>query len=599
MSSKIRFFLVLIIAFALVLGFIWFKKNEAPDLKWSKGTNVYRLKVESRTKYLFSESEAFTSFSVEGDINFTVLDFDDSSVEVLFSINDVNVFIDGEPSINTGKIYKSGFAARLDRSGRFKSFSFPGNYSKEKKRMIKGILLHFEVICTGEKKFEVKQDDSTGTYLAKYDYSDNSRVVKKKTGYKEVLISESVNANGFDIDVIESDCFFNIQGSGLWLKSFEGKEKLLLKVSDKHKLAEIETKAALFKVGSGKDNTGSGHDYDYYESYYKSLEKDKPEPVLEEDDAEGNDIPKERKIEIMKDMLSDITNQSPVSDSDNFKDFLRQHPEIIEEIPDFLKKGEMEDKHAYLVGILGVIGTPEAQNALCSIFSDFSQSYKNRDRAVVALGSLDVFPEQETIDAVEDMLYSIQPETDDNDIAGASLFSLGIISSNIRAKYSEKADEIDSLLELYLKNASNDQQKYYVLGALGNTGSAKAASEIIPFLRSEDKDLRRSAAEALYVPDSEQITESLVDAMEKEDDSLVKSRIMESLSQKNISEEKAGYIAGKSLEESDPDVRRYYIYFIDNNKDKIKNLDDLIESLLRKETSRNNIKALLEIDPDR
>jgi HEAT repeat protein len=596
MSNKIKFSLFLIIVLILVLSFIWLERDEAPNLKWNKGTNLYRFKIDSRTKYLFSGSDVKTDFRLEGDLNFTVLDFDDSIIEAHFTINNVDVFIDYKLSRSVAELYESEFVGKLNKSGKIKSFIFPINYSEEQKAMLKGLLVSFEIVCLGEKQFEIKQNDSTGTYIAQYDYSDKNHVSKKKIGYENVIISNGFNTQGFDVDVKKSNCFFSINNYSFWLKRFEGKEKFVLSVSENHKLAEIETVTSLFYVKSGTKNVKAKYDYEYYTSHYKSLKKDVPEQKLQ-DFRLNTELDKEKKIETMKDLLSVITNQSLISESDNFKDFLRNNPDLINEIPEFLKSGLMNDKHAYLVGVLGIIGTPEAQNALCTIFLDFSQSYKNRDRAVVALGSLNVPPEPETIDAIEHMLDLIKPENvDNNDIAGASLFSLGIVSSNISKKYREKAEEINSLLELYLEKASNDQQKSFLLGALGNTGSTKSALEIIPFLNSPDKNLRRSAAEALYEPDNDKITKSLLEAMEKENDSLVKSRIIESLSQKKIGNEDADFIAKKSLEESDPDVRRYYIYFISSNKNKIKNLDELIESLLKKETSKNNIKALLEID---
>lgn len=123
MFKKISFLFVIIV-FILVCGVIWHQKNEPPDFQWIRGTNIYRFKINSRTNYLFSDSDASTNFAVEGDLSFTVLDLDESYSEVLFNIDNVRAFIDYESNKGTAEIYKSEFVSRLDTSGRFISFSF-------------------------------------------------------------------------------------------------------------------------------------------------------------------------------------------------------------------------------------------------------------------------------------------------------------------------------------------------------------------------------------------------------------------------------------------------------------------------------------------
>jgi len=604
--KKIKFIPAIFIVAFMVMAVFFIRGMDAGGIRWDLKTKTYKIQSRVETRYHLGQDRLpLIPVTITGILTLKVFEKNDQRIHAGVKFSQLDATVNGESSDETARMYGGEFLVELTPTGEMVQFHFSNAISDEKKEILTSFIKQFEMVVSGDGQVsDIHQTDATGRYLAAYDYRDPASMKKKKTRYLEIISSENRNFDELTADILLSDVRFDIQHTDCWLASLSGKETLVLTMGNGHRLAEIRQRFDIHPLPEASGREAALWKDKSYEQVVRALANEKkPVPVLKEEDSfqdseypDSDNFSKEERLDILCEQLATLTNKGPVSDSDRFKKFLTANPDLVEEIPELIKNGDMASKHAILIGMLGLINTTEAQNALSEILEAPYQSNDNRVRAAIAFGSITARPTEDTINTLAGMMDTINEGSEDNDIAGAALFSLGIISSNMDGGDIDVTATINDRLSFLLDRAQNDEQTYYALGALGNTAEPGLAAEVLPYLESENSDLRRVAAEALRDMDSLDVQDTLFQALPVETEPAVRAQEVESLTQMQLPQSRIDTLASMALTETDADVRRCFIEFIDKNRENISDIKNLIDGLLENETSKNNIKALLRIE---
>jgi hypothetical protein len=589
---------VLILVTSLITVMLVMK--DPVGIRWTPRVKAYRITSSLETQFFMDETLLpLMMVDITADVLFNVFDSKSLPIHAGFRIDNVSAEVGGEEARDMARVYEGEFLVDLTPEGEMIRFAFPESYPAEKTELMTGFVKQFEVIIVDDKKnYDIRQTDGTGEYLASYNVSNPASAVKTKKNYLTVESTESFG-QGLAAEVLESDIRFDIRDSDCWLSDAKGMERLSMIWPNGQPMAEVRNTFEMVAVERTPEQAGAGWQSKSYDDMLSAFHDGKKaaalnqRPPVPESHEEPADL--EALQDVLWDQLAGLGPKGPISDSDRFKTFLAAHPDLVRTIPELIKGGTLPEKHAMLIGILGIIQTDEAQAALGNILSDHGQTGKNRARAAVAFGSITDVPTEESLNTLTGVLDDIHADNPENEIPGAALFSLGRISRNLHERGIPAAEELDDTMASMLDSSANNDQRYYILGALGNTFRKELAPVIAPYLDDENAMVRGAAAEALRGMDTPEARSLLLESLKRETASSVRNHLIDSLTQMTLPERQVGEVANMALDEKDPIVRRRLIDFIGIKGAVIADRAGLIDRLIDRETSKNNIKALLRI----
>ena len=176
---------------------------------------------------------------------------------------------------------------------------------------------------------------------------------------------------------------------------------------------------------------------------------------------------------------------------------LKSNPQLLSSFMDWANSVLGNPKlSAYALGILGSVGTPEAQQMLVDIYQEEAGHLKNQVLNTLTLMKSPL--SSDTRDFLRD-----QADAENSEISKGALFALG---SGIASDANSQASQEDlRYLENSLANTSSQQDKMKYLDALGNAGSESSLATLKKYTADSNSMIRAKAITSLRSIASEDV----------------------------------------------------------------------------------------------
>lgn len=231
-------------------------------------------------------------------------------------------------------------------------------------------------------------------------------------------------------------------------------------------------------------------------------------------------------------------------------------------------------------------GTDSAQAVLRSVLADEGWAQGDALRAIIALGGLDK-PAAESIEALWNTARNQDSSPEGRDLAGTATLALGSLGSSLNVA----EDSTYSTLKMDLLNGAQGnvdprQRANYIL-AIGNTGDASLAREVVPFLDDEEPRIRSAAAQSLGFLGSNDFADELMQHLDQETNSVVRGAIAEALVSWTAPPDDAIASVRKLIrKEADENSRYHMARFLAQNLATSPENKVVLQDLLRTEQSK-------------
>lgn len=427
-------------------------------------------------------------YTIRATLNLRVLETGGESVWLGMQLSDFDLqgpAVDGILSEALLPYYRAMFLVRMDRQGRIEALRFPGkgtNFSG-----LSQLVYLLETLNLPRANYRQSEDDGIGAYTAYYRRIGET-IRKRKAEYTQVISPEPT----FRAHVDRSQVTALPDAAGNWLKHFELDEQVGLTDGQGAPYARNRNHIVLRKQDRAVDDAleiwrerrsvaailkafeaAERGDADVFERILRTREKTRF--------VKGG-ITFER-------MASYLEN---ASDPDRFREmgkFITAFPDQTHRLKTVIVNGS-DYTAMHLIGMLEMVGTPEAQRLLGDLAGDESISQMNRLRAIIALGGA-ASPQSGTVETLT-ILSMQNGGNGDREIAHTALLAL--------ASQADKAEDpaaIRSQIRAeYYANPSLEEEKA-LLYAMQNAGAEQFLTEIEASSKSESLKIREIAVQTL------------------------------------------------------------------------------------------------------
>ena len=575
---KIKYFAIFLVLSGLLLYLYNVNGSKSVDSKdshlsyqWNRDEVLYEFSY--KTTFLYPKT-APVHINLEGLIHIEKERFLDEAIYARVKIYPKDSLLDGVDSNEISRALREPFSVKINKYGIFEKFIFSKNRDEKEKSMAEGFLKSFEFQLSDAKVSH--QKDEKGEYLVHYSYDAGKKEIQKlKNEYTKTFDSKSSPSKLIKIEVINYRGLARVDGVGFWVEDIKIDE--VLKYSLFNQTFTVKQNIILKKIYLPQDEI-------------KKIITEKATKYTNQK-IEKTPLPKLPTIslDVFVNTLNELPKKFTIKQSDMMKELLISNPEIVNKIPQLiLSKKISDDKIAFIIALLGMVGTEETQKILNEMFVDGSFNPDMKFQMAVAFSSIK-HPSGETIELLLDYDGLLQKGMDKT-LAGSALMSVGSISSHIKNYDIEKSNQIKEKLLLGLQYASTLEETVYTLDALGNVADPSLSREIIPFLNSNEELIRKASVDALSY--DENIEDILLDHYKSEPDSRVRLSVVKKLNNNLVQKSTIENLLNSVGSEKDNKVR-YYIYkLVNNNKDYPYN-ESVVENLIEQENSTRNLKELI------
>jgi hypothetical protein len=200
------------------------------------------------------------------------------------------------------------------------------------------------------------------------------------------------------------------------------------------------------------------------------------------------------------------------------------HPEVSRTLGTRLTVTELSNPSTEMITTaLSSVGSPEAQDALCTAIRSKKDDLHAMTALVPVLGSLHQ-PTQRAVSVLQELSRSSSP-----DVRSTALLALGGAAKNLAPTSNKRSNLIVSYLAARLFASAIVDEKTTLLLALGNSRSGKAESIIMNQRYDPSPELRRIAITALGDFQSNASLQALCDALKDDQDPQVRSAAAQAL----------------------------------------------------------------------
>ncbi len=181
------------------------------------------------------------------------------------------------------------------------------------------------------------------------------------------------------------------------------------------------------------------------------------------------------------------------------KSFLKLYPERTKELWDyFLQIENVNSAFRNMVGALVKVGTEEAQELLTKLMAHYNDEPKKL-RIIVRQSSFIKNPNPQIVE----QLIHIAESSENEKVAKNSELALGavghkLIHSSVK-KDQERGQQLESRFTLKLKKSSSENERFFLISALGNMG-ASSNVDLIEQFRDQPQFLNQSLHALRLVP---------------------------------------------------------------------------------------------------
>jgi len=598
-------FIILAVAGLIGAALYAFNKAQGTQLKWEDQKVGYQFRQQSQTSYSSRRNAGpDTIIDIEGYITVTVMEKDTSTVRLKADIHDVSARIDAIENRELSRRLTTVCTISVDTRGQLAQFQFNETMDEKSRSMVIGLFKHYEVILTDDNDV-IYHNDSLGRYLARYNIDPQGNFTKRKIEYVSLSQQNKQPLTSLTASVLSSNTQFGLSKT-FWLDFLEGEETIAF--SETQQLFEVEQRFSLKRLTHPfeKQILESKNDPDSMLSKIPGNKNNtllQPAPSIEQEIPDSDHVSTIESAASLSDFIDIITEMPdsiPIGDSDAIKLYLKNHPEIVLELPELIKTGQLADnKIGFLIAILGIIETPQSQESIMTILTDPNARANDRFRAAVASASVH-YPTEDTINTLFDMTYAID-SMDDDSIAGSALMSLGTISSNLSEISSQKSQEINQWLLNRLFSTDIQKEKIYLLDALGNSSAKMSMNDIVPFLNDSSPNVQNASIDFLSHIVDPGSRNWLQERYPREQDPFLRRRVIKSMNKQNLEYHDLEQVYDWLLGEPNHGVRAQMYELLNDHLHEFPLTNDHIRNLFQVESSESNVKSIyrLKVNSDR
>jgi hypothetical protein len=561
------------------------------SFQFREGTyKTYRWSSSTRVSFGAQEGLPAHESSFEGLLNVRML-VGAERPTMAVQLSALRVTVMGQPNAGLEKAFANPLLLAIDEQGRFGEARFPPELTLQDRAVLDTAIRTMQVVLSsaGADRWETTEADHNGEYVASYRLgSPPGTVLKSRVRYTSLR-----EPGVFTLRIVESGVRAQVDPGGLWVLRMEGAEKLQVEGEGGTVLNRVETRFGL----EPSSETPRSELAFWDEGVLRTIRVARDAPSSGQAAWEKAELDRQRDQMIkagvkLDGLMAGLATHRPedATFAHTFALYLRLFPDEARRIPGMVSGlGEMAG--ALLFNILGLAGTPQAQEVLVGAAENGGLAAAGRFRALVAMGSLE-HPTAETIERVGRMSRRVGVGGGSDELASTALLMLGALARNAPDRL---GPEIVESLGQGLRAAPESDERVLYLRALENTHLAVPLKDCSPFLGSDEPGVRAAAASVVAQQPDPRATEALIGLLAHEKDPSVQSAVVAGLQSRPASA-RANVAVAQALasnEGSDPLARLTMVNYLGTQMGSYPANRQVLESALRRETNRDVTVAIL------
>ena len=518
-----------------VLGYFWHSSGGRLDkriadslkdaplvLRWQAGSSQqYAVLMDSSFRMNTTgagASQAGQSMGVhlDGILEFRTLEVGPSQVLVGMQLSSVALRISGASDAATDKALSTPFRVRFASSGLPSAFEFPAGLAQEHRDVIENLVRTFQVVVQNGQAWTAQEPSVPGVYEAAYVRSGSSHLQKTKQRF----VAPAATPAGTVAEIASRESI-RIDANRDWIAAMTVDETV--RSGDSTGLAVDITNHASIELRPDS----AAHTAAMLEAW-RFAASSAPEP--------GGDaqVPATTltRAQAVKQIRTDLAALDAAREGrhvwiHSLRDLIRSDGKLPFALLEAMKKQKLSDRtRADLYLVLELAGSPQSQAALRLVIEGGGWTPTDSKRAIIALGGV-AKPTTETIETL--WILSRGADSSSGGLAGTATLALGSLGNRLIAAQDDRYPSLRSdLLDGALAGA-NARQRVDFVHALGNTGDASLAREIVPLLNDAEPAVRGAAAQSLGSLGTDAVADELLMRLSQEKVGVVRGAIAEAL----------------------------------------------------------------------
>ena len=546
-------------------------------LQWRPGSSqTYDFLVDSGFRIMMPGASSGQSMRVhlKGVLDFRTLEVSPGEALIGMRLSSVDMLIGGVSDPDTNRALMEPFRVRFAASGLPIAFEFPGAVSAELRGVLENLVRMFQVEIRNSDTWVAQEPSAAGVYEAAYVRTSSSQIRKTKQGYVASTAASADSKPG-----IASNESIRIEAQQDWISGMTVDETF--ESRDPSGLAmEVSNHATLVARAMSPAMAATAADSWSFVAMAMPDVADQgkvPGLVLSPEEAE-----KQLRAGIT---TLDATDEGRSLQVHRLSELLLIDGALPFVLLETMREQDLTDRtRADLYLALELAGSPQAQAALTSVFTDPTWSQIDGMRAIVALRDV-TNPTEDTLAALR--TAALTGQASDDYIGGTAALALGSLGSSLNASNDPNYASLRADLSYGAFSASDPHQRAVFIRALGNTGDPSLQPEIVPLLDDPSPLVRGAAAETLGRLGSNEVANELVGHFDQETSSEVRGAIAGALKDwEEPSPAAMQSIRTAVLAEIDENARYQMALLLANNLTRFPDNSIVLEDLLRVEQSQ-------------
>lgn len=541
-------------------------------MQWRVGSSQqYELLINSEMQ-MNSGANAMQGMNVDMQsmLDVRTLAVDSDSAVVGMQLSNVSLTVNGQIDMATNSALETPFRVHFINGALPATFEFPETLSTEHRGMLENTIRLFQVSVQGGDRWQQRESNSSGTYVADYVQVAPMQVQKHKRDF-ENLTTTPMFANA----AIESEEVFELQHQTDWIANMTVKEVLRTEATLGPGMV-VKNNASIMLLSV--DQSLAANKQWNFNAADSAVEVNGSANAKEQMTAEEA---RQRILAALPRL--DGAEKGRTSWIHQLRDLLRVDPSLPTLLIEQLKTQGFTDRtQADLYLVLELADTDASQTALTSVIMDPSWATKDNLRAIVALSGMEN-PTPETLDA----LWQTVEASDRTRIAGAATFALGALANTMQQNENPDYAQISQRLLGGATSGLETTKRVNYVYALGNTQDAHLSNDVAGLLKDKEPAIRRAAAQSLSLLDTDQHAQELFSQFNHENNSQVRGAIAETLvTWSEPTPQAMASIRNKVTNEHDENTRLQMARFLATNLEKFPENKSVLQNLLRVEQSK-------------
>lgn len=490
------------------------------NLQWREGSSQeYDVLVDSSFVMTMPGASSGQSMAVQldGILDYQTLEVSSSNVLVGMRFSSMEMTIAGAAEAATNRALTQPFRVRFAITGLPLSFEFPAALAKEHRQVLENLVQMFQLVVEDGDTWVAQESNATGNYEAAYTRNSPSTLLKKKQRFLSAAAAITTTVP----DVVSEETI-RIDVNNDWIAAMTLDETVSSKdlsgpstVVKNH--ASLTLRDRKTKIGADVWNFNAATPAVARKSVQVAV------PAISRVDAE-------RQLRVTVTEL-DASAKGRSIFIHSLRDLLLVDGEMPFVLLELMKTQQLSDRtRADLYLAFELAGSPEAQAALTSVFTDQSWSSADGLRAIVALGGV-AKPTDDTLAALWGTAHSALMGDDRDELPSAAALALGGLGRGLLTEQDANYSSLRAGLLDGASSAAGTHQRAVFLHALGNTGDPDPAmrNNIVHFLNDSAPEVRAAAAKTIGRLGTGQVADQLLQSYEQEQNDVVRASITEAL----------------------------------------------------------------------